>query len=214
MNLQDFYNRHLGQTCLIIGLGPNLTLTPPHWFNYPSFGVNTFYMQDIFEPTYFVGVDERLKLEDGKAIVEKYKHIPKFFPTPDWDDLEGENIYRFAHRQGGNIYVGGHSAKDKDALTRFGINYKRIMEAVLQIAWHMGFSTMLMIGIQHKPGSTRLHYWGVDAKEVEQPQDFWFAGYSECVRMMNDVKILNISMDTYVPDTVLPRGNWQDWRNT
>ena len=217
--LADFHKIHTGQTCLIVGVGPNLKLTPPELFRYPSFGVNTIYKYECWKPTYFVGVDERLKLEDGAAIVEKYKDIPKFFPAPDWDDLQGDNIYRFKHRTGSDLFIGGQSPKDADALTHKGITYRRVMDAVFQIAWHMGFTKMLMIGVQHKPydenDSDRAHFWGIDTKAyANQPFDWWFAGYRECVRAMNDVQVLNISADTYVSEDVLPRGTFTDWINT
>lgn len=219
MNIQDFHNLHKGETCLIVGVGPNLKLTPPEWFNYPSFGVNTIYHYEGWKPTYYVGVDERLRLEDGAAVVEKYKDVDKFFPRPDWDELQGEKIHRFLHRTGADLFIGGQSPRDKDALTRKGITYRRIMDTVFQIAWHMGFTTMLMIGVQHKPydeqDSDRMHFWGLDTKAVaNQPFTFWFDGYQECVRAMRDVKVLNISADTYVPEDVLPRGDWRDWKNT
>ena len=152
MNLADFHNKHSGETCLITGVGPNLHLTPPALFDYPSFGVNTVYRYAGWNPTYFVGVDHRLKVEDGAAIVKRYPDVPKFFPSPDWDDLQGENIYRFMHRQNGELFVGGQSPRDRNALLSWGITYRRIMEAVFQIAYWMGFTTMLTIGVQHKPG--------------------------------------------------------------
>jgi hypothetical protein len=218
MKLADFHNKHAGQTCLIVGVGPNLSLTPPHWFNYPSFGVNTIYKQDDFRPTYFVGVDERLRLEDGAAIVEKYPDVPKFFPSPDWDELQGENIYRFKHRTGADFIVGGQLPTHRDALAKNGITYRRIMDAVFQIAWHMGFTTMLMIGVQHKPNEgndeDRAHFWGVDTKAVSnQPTTWWFDGYKFFANAMAGVRVLNISEDTYVPDDVLPRADWRDWVN-
>jgi hypothetical protein len=58
----DFYNLHSGETCLIVGVAPNLKLTPPELFNYPSFSVNTIYHYEGWKPTYYVGVDERLSL--------------------------------------------------------------------------------------------------------------------------------------------------------
>ena len=89
----------------------------------------------------------------------------------------------------------------------------------MQIAWHMGFTTMLMIGVQHKPydeqDADRQHFWGLDAKAVpNQPFTFWFEGYQHFVKTMNGVKVLNISEDTYVPESVLPRGVFTDWINT
>lgn len=213
------YNKHKGETCLIVGVGPNLYLTPPEWFNYPSFGVNTIYRYDGWKPTYYVGVDHRLKVEDGKAVCEKYRDVIKFFPSPDFDDLQGENIYRFVHRTQGDFSQGGISARHPDALKRYGITYRRVMDAVIQIAWHMGFTTMLMIGIQHKPhdekDSDRAHFWGIDYKAIpNQPNTWWFDGYKSLSVMMNNVRLLNISEDTYVPDDVLKRDNFTNWINT
>ena len=92
----------------------------------------------------------------------------------------------------------------------------------MQIAWHMGFATMLFIGIQHKPFSPsepnadREHFWGLDAKAApQQPFGFWFDGYREVrLAMGHEVRVLNISADTYVPQDILPRDDWQKWRNT
>ena len=73
MELSEFYNLHLGQTCLLVGLGPNLHLTPPEHFDYPSISLNTMYKygekySSDWMPTYFAGVDERLEREDGEEI--------------------------------------------------------------------------------------------------------------------------------------------------
>lgn len=210
MNLADFHNLHAGQTCLIVGVGPNLEKTPPERFAYPSFGINTLYKREgTWKPTYFIGVDEELLKRDGDAIIAAYPDVPKFFPRPDFDRLQGKNIHRFAHRTGAELFIGGQSPKDKDALTHKGITYRRIMDAVFQIAYHMGFTTMLMIGIEH--GDRKGHFWG--RAEYEPQEDFHWEqiGYVECRHMMGNVKVLNISEDTYVGEEILPRGNWKDW---
>jgi hypothetical protein len=80
----------------------------------------------------------------------------------------------------------------------------------------MGFTTMLMIGVQHKPydeqDSDRAHFWGVDHKAIpNQPNDWWFDGYKYFAHNMPNVKVLNISADTYVPEDVLPRDDWKKW---
>ena len=217
MKLTDFHNLHAGQTCLIVGVGGNLELTPPQWFDYPSFGVNTIYKSvalgkfEGWRPTYFVGVDERLQREDGEAICEVYRDVPKFIPYPDRDTWQGENFHRFYHRAG-DIMVGGQSPSDPEALTR-GIGYRKIMDAVLQIAWHMGFTTMLMIGIQHKPDDQQAHFWGADVKSIPEPTfHYWFDGYSEIIRAMGrKIRVLNISEDTYVPEEIIPRDDWRKW---
>lgn len=213
MQLADFHNLHQGETALIVGVGPNLNLTPPEWFNYPSLSCNSIVKYEGWQPTYYVGVDERLRVENGAEICRKFAGIPKFFPTPDWDALQGENIYRFKHRTG-ELAIGGQSANQKDALTHKGIGYYRVMDAVIQIAWHMGFTTMLMIGVQHKPGSDLDHFWGYDAGAISQPIEHWYAGYRHWARAMGGVRLLNISADTYVPEDILPRDDWQKWKNT
>lgn len=208
--MKEFYQKHAGQTCLIVGLGPNLNLTPPEWFDYPSFGINTIYKQDAFRPTYYIGVDERLRVEDGAAVIAKYADIPKFFPSPDWDMMQGENIYRFKHEQRGNLFVGGQPPHDLRALTQWGITYRRIMDAVFQVACWMGFKTMLMIGVQHKPGTRSQMFWGEDKGEPESTFNYEELGYLECRRALG-VNILNISEDTYVPENVLPRADWRKY---
>lgn len=214
-SIAEFHNLHAGKTCLIVGVGPNLHLTPPHLFNLPSFGVNTIYKYEGWKPTYYVGVDERLRLEDGAAIVKRYPDVSKFFPSPDWDELFGPNIYRFQHRQGADFIVGGQTPAHRDALTRHGITYRRIMDAVFQIAWHMGFTTMLMIGVQHKPNEGRhddtAHFWGDDTKSVQdQPNTWWFDGY-RFFSNIKGIRVLNISEDTYVPEDVLTRDDWRKY---
>lgn len=216
MQIEDVHNLHKGQTCLIVGVGGNLPLTPPNWFNYPSFGVNTIYksagMWNGWKPTYFVGVDERLEREDGAVISDVYRDVIKFIPTPDRDSWKGENFLRFYHRPG-DIIIGGQSPADPKALTVHGIGYRKIMDAVLQIAWHMGFTTMLMIGIQHKPDDQQAHFWGQDVKSIPEPTfHYWFDGYQQIIRAMgNKIRVLNISEDTYVPEDVIPRGDWRKW---
>lgn len=218
MHIDDFYNKHKGETCLIVGVGGNLDLTPPHWFDYPSFGVNTMYKSiekgkyDGWKPTYFVGVDERLEREDGAAISEVYRDVIKFIPYPDRDTWKGENFYRFYHRAG-DVILGGRLPNQAKALTDIGVGYRKIMDAVLQIAWHMGFTTMLMIGVQHKITDQQAHFWGKDVKSIpEKDLHYWFDGYAEVIRAMGSkVKVLNISEDTYVPSEIIPRDDWRKY---
>ena len=207
-----FYNKHQGETCLIISIGPNLKLTPPEWFDYPSFGINTFYRYEGYKPTYYVGVDNRLFNEGGEEIKTVYRDIPKFIPTPDRDDIEGDNFYRFYHRPGGDIYVGGHLPTDRDALTKQGITYHRILGAVFQVAYYMGFTTMLVIGLGHKPDEESEHFWGYDPKGFKgQPPTIWFNEYRHWANLSEKVRVLNISEETYVPDWAIERDDYREW---
>lgn len=218
IQLQSFYNRHAGQTALLVGNAPNLHKTPPQWFNYPSFGLNTIYkytQQTGWKPDYWVGVDDCLFLDHGDGIRETYPDIPKFLPSPDRDWWQARNVYRFYHRTG-NIVMGGKLANQKDALS-IGLGYWNVMHVAMQLAWHMGFKTLLMIGVEQKPDAQKgltPHFWGDDPNmPIEQTDEFWNKGYSELVHSMTDVRVLNISQDTYVPEEILPRGDWKEWCN-
>ena len=215
MELSDFYNHHKGQTCLIAGMGPNLKLTPPEWFNYTSFSVNTIYMYEGWKPTYYAAVDlDMLKLYDTD-VTKKYNDVTKFFPRPDFDELQGDNIYRFYHRDC-NYWVGGMRANDAKALTRDGIGYKRIWDCVLQLVWHMGFTTVLFIGISHKPETRNVHFWGFEPRDPEYAGfEYETLGLQHFTRVLQTegVTLLNLSEDTYLPENVMPRDDWRNWKN-
>jgi len=213
MQAGDFWNKHQGETCLIVSNGPNLELTPPEWFDYPSFGINRMYRYEGWKPTYFVGVDERLWTEYKDGILNAYPEIPKFVPSPDRDDIEAPNLVRFKHFHSSGHYVGGHLPTQYEALTKHGITYQRILGAVFQIAYYMGFTTMLVIGIQHKPGDENQHFFGEDRRGFAgQPERIWFDEYRHWAHM-GKAEVLNISADTYVPEDVIPRDDYNKWVN-
>jgi hypothetical protein len=213
MQLSDFYNLHAGETCLIVGIGPNLKLTPPEWFDYPSFSVNTIYKYEGWKPDYWVAVDLRIRNRwHTVKLPEHYKDVAKFIPSPDWDVVPGD-FYRFRRRPGFDIFLGGQLPNQRQVMTQWGINYRRVMDAVLQIAWHMGFKTMLMIGIDHNPANRLAHFWGDNSWDVANSFIWEERGMEECRRTMNDVTMLNISENTYLPESVIPRDDWQKWRN-
>jgi hypothetical protein len=210
-NIGDFYNRHVGETALLVGNGPNLSKTPPEWFCYPSFGMNTihFYKGD-WKPTYYVAVDYCIYDEFGDSITKAFPDVPKFVPSPVADKWQGDNFYRFPKKTG-DIKI----PPNREDL-KYGMYFYNVMHAAIQIAWYMGFKTLLLIGVEQKPGRGELtkHFWGVDINTPESQNDMhWNTGYSLLVRALSNIKILNISQDTYVPEMVLPRDNWQDWKN-
>lgn len=208
MDYQAFRGIHKGAV-LLVGNGENLHLTPPEWFDLPSFGMNTIYRYEGWKPTYYTAVDNRVMREFGKEISEKYSDISKFIPTglKDW--------------QGENFIVFNHLADDlkrgwKPNTLQDGITYHSSMHVAMQLAFWMGFETLLMVGIHHKPGEARNHFWGSDmGMPVEVPVDDWMTGYSVLTEGMRQrgIKVLNISEDTYVPESILPRGRWKDWSN-
>lgn len=207
--MSKFYDIHKGETCLLVGNGPNLHKTPPEWFNYPSFGMNTIFYYEGWKPTYYVAVDEGVYELFGETVNQKYVGIPKFVSSPTLDVWQGEDVYHFK-KQTGDIKMPDRK-KVFDALT-----FHNVLNASMILAWHMGFTTMLIIGMEQKPGIGELkkHFWGTFEPQPETQFDtHWNIGYQNIIRAMQDVKVLNISEGTYVPESVVPRGDWREWRN-
>ena len=207
MEYQAFRNIHKGEVALLVGNGVNLKLTPPELFNLPALGMNTIYQYEGWKPTYYTAVDNRVMREFGKEIAEKYRDIPKFVPVglKEW--------------QGENFVVFNHLANDlkrgwKPNTLPDGITYHSSMHVAMQLAYWMGFTTLLMIGVHHKPGEGQAHFWGRDEGMPDiLPVSDWLMGYEVLVNGMKSkgITVLNISEDTHVPENILPRGNWKDW---
>lgn len=211
MYIDSFVNRYKGETALLVGNGENLHLTPPTNFSYPSFGMNTIFKYESWRPDYYVTVDQRVMREFGDEVAQL--DMPKFVPTPHLNDWQMDNTYRFNHL--------AHELWDEHILwnlhaLKFGFAYHSVMHATMQIAALMGFTTLLMIGVEHNPEDGRRHFWGTDIKmPMELPLNDWLRGYKVLVEGMKRYKVtvLNISENTYVADSILPRGDWRNYVN-
>ena len=141
--------------------------------------------------------------------------VPKFIPWPNLDHWQGDNFYRFYHSPEPFPPIDAGRLRNPD-MPDIGLTYGNIMHIALQLAAWMGFETILMIGVEHKPSEAREHFWGFDAGMSEfAPVADWLKGYKEIAAKLAGmgIRVLNISQDTYVPEDVLPRGDWKDWRN-
>jgi len=198
----------------MVGNGENLLKTPPEWFNYPSFGLNTiFYYKDDWKPTYYVAVDACMYEGYGEMVKAIYPEIPKFIPS-DLGNWTGENFHYFKHHKGQTI-IPGKPVTRKEAL-RDGIGFTNSMTAAMQIALYMGFTTLLMIGVEQKPGYGNLvrHFWGDDPQMFpSQTDEHWNTGYIDVQNSAPNVKVFNLSVDTYVDEDILPRDDWRNWKN-
>lgn len=211
-----FHNIHAGQTALLVGNGPNLGLTPPEWFNYPAFGTNSICMYEGWKPTYYAAVDVRAMNEFGGMVAEKYSDIPKFIPSPNLDKWTGENFYRFNYCLPGPLWRKERGRIWNPDRLEENLIFANVMHVAMQMAFYMGFTTLLIIGMQHKPGYAPYHFWGHDPyMGITTHLQNWIDGYEQLTRDMAalGVKVINISEDTYVSDKIIPRGNWREWRN-
>ena len=192
---------------MLVGNGGNLRETHPSSFPYPAIGMNTIHLLEGWQPNYYVTVDSRVHREFGEAIARRFASIPKFIPSGKLDAWQGENFVRFHQKVDDFI--------DLDQLEE-GIYFSNVMHAAMQIAYYMGFATLLIIGMEHDPRNQRAKFWGTDAGiRNEAPLAQWFKVYRLLVEEMylRGVRVLNISPNTYVPDDVIPRGDWRDYES-
>lgn len=135
-----------------------------------------------------------------------FADIPKFLPTPNLDKWQGPNIYRFRHRPGplwdhpkaGPLWP-------RDFLSDKGITYISVTHVLLQLAYFMGFTKMLCVGLDNTGGGE--HFYGPD--KARPPADKWNDGYGVLAKGFLPRKIINLSTRTKV--TKLPRDNWRNY---
>ncbi len=194
---------------MLLGNGPSLNDIPVSFLeSYPSIGCNTICEKYDFEPWYYVAVDSRVMNEYGGTVLQRFAEIPKFIPTPNLDAWQGENFVRWYHRPGPLVL------KADDFFNGAGITYISAMDVMLQLAFLMGFTTMLIVGMDH--GYRRAHFWGADEGGSNLGSGEWWSIVDDAHRELfaglcrEGVAVLNIS--THSNCRVFPRGDWKDWR--
>jgi len=212
-DLSRFENAHAGETILIVCNGENLKLTPPYLFNFPSIGLNTVHLYNDWTPTYYTAVDVRLAQEFGASILERFTNIPKIIPDrlSFWaEQSKADQFYKFEMRPG---FL--WSPNDAEELWQDSIEnmtFSNIVHVAIKIALYMGAAKILIIGMEHAPDRGKSHFWGSDENGVDDvPLPEWFEGYKQLVNgaKLHGIEILNISPETYVPETIIPRADWQ-----
>jgi len=211
---ENFHNLHEGETCLIIGNGPSLNDIPNHFLNqYTTFGSNLINRRKGFTPTYYSTVDSRVMREFRGEIMAKLFHIPKFLPSPNLDQWTGPNIYRFRHRPGplwphalaGELWP-------RELLHDKGITYTTVTHVLMQLAYYMGFNTMLFVGLDNTPRRGQ-HFYSGDEWKGQPDMDVWDRGYGALrhgmIMSRPTIKMWNLS--TYSEVTTIPKGDWRDW---
>lgn len=134
--LADYKDKHNGEACVVIGNGPSLDKTPLAELtkNRVSFGSNKIYNYP-FEPTYYTVIDHEM-LHDciGKISELKSKvFVPRGIPVPGSEQLQLRVSAQFSEDIEECVYIGG---------TVTFVN--------LQLAYYMGFETVLMVGVDHR----------------------------------------------------------------
>jgi hypothetical protein len=151
--LLQFYNKHKGERCFIIGNGPSLNKHDLSLLEGEKvFAVNSFYYKTYetgFKPTFFVVEDEMVMKENYKKFLE-YDVQYKFFPT-EYKSYHPayKNVYFFRMNHG--FYQDGSPYYNLPRFSTDPIKGLYCGQSVtyinLQLAFFMGFSDVYLIGM-------------------------------------------------------------------
>jgi hypothetical protein len=140
MNWENaFADKHAGKTALIIGNGPSLRDVPVKFLKrYKTFGTNRIYLLENFTATYYASVNP-LVIQQSATEINAYGAKAKFIADGEAFRIEGAyplcsvGNWTFSYNPAAYIFEG------------FTVTY-----VCMQLAFHMGFTTVLLVGVDHK----------------------------------------------------------------
>lgn len=153
--LTTMKDAHLGERCFIIGNGPSLKVTDlKKLMGEYTFGMNRFYLMFPelgFSTTYYISVNS-LVIEQCAEDIRDLR-VPKFLSWRSRDLIQPTEDMLFLH----TTYTGAKFARDARGRLWEGAT---VTYVALQLAYHMGFKQVILIGIDHsfstkgKPNTT------------------------------------------------------------
>jgi hypothetical protein len=144
--IKSYKNCHIGERCFIIANGPSLsTMNLDLLSNEISFGLNRIYLNfenSSFRPTYYVAANE-LVVGQFQEDISKL-NMPKFL---NWNKRSGfktndPNIIFIKPK----LVVNDYFEKDLTHPFVFG---GTVTFVTLQLAYYMGFQTVILLGLDH-----------------------------------------------------------------
>lgn len=142
--LSKLKDSHQGERCFLIGNGPSLKVTDLSRLNNDfSFGFNRIFLaaEELgFIPSCLVSIND-LVIEQSSAELQELK-MPKFFSWRSRRWLQMTNDTHFIYTS----YTGPHFSKDVTGRVWEGAT---VTNVALQLAFHMGFAKVILIGVDH-----------------------------------------------------------------
>ena len=134
-----FADTHSGETAVIIGNGPSLKSVPVEFLKkYKTFGTNRIHLLPDFTATYYTSVNP-LVIQQSADEINAYPARAKFiadaeaYRIPGAYPLYSVGNWTFSYSPAAYIFEG------------FTVTY-----VCMQLAFHMGFETVLLVGVDHK----------------------------------------------------------------
>lgn len=140
--IKDFKDKHVKDTCFVLGNGPSLKHADRSFWKYlHTFGTNRCYLLDGFTPDYYVCVNPLVleQYHDEIAELDTIKFIPEHV---SFDNKNGE-VIRIDTSEG----MPGFYSPEEPMWEGHTVTY-----VCLQIAYYMGFETVILDGIDHYYG--------------------------------------------------------------
>lgn len=134
MSFHHLKDSQKGKTCIVIGNGPSLRTVPREFFaKYSTFGCNLIYKLP-YVPDYYTAIDT-LGIENNWAGMEAIPAPVKF--VREGSQLSGYPLHcvsRWEFSLQPNVWVW----------------HQNCTFVMLQIAYYLGFSTILLVGVDHR----------------------------------------------------------------
>lgn len=143
--IQQYHNLHRGHRCFIIGNGPSLKQTDLTKLESEfTFGMNRIYLlfpELKFSSTYYVAIND--------LVIEQCAHEIARLPLPKF--IAWHSHHHFKENSKDLIYLyttftGPRFSRD---LTRRIWEGATVTNVALQLAFYMGFETVILIGVDH-----------------------------------------------------------------
>jgi hypothetical protein len=222
--IQQFKDIHKGETCLVIGNGPSLDNTPLEKLvdKYKTFAANKIYDSAVHPdiiPDYWTCIDDLMLtdcvpylLAHPEFIAERF--VPRTIPLPKSHGLTTIVDIGFSTNAAEKVFLGG---------TVTCVN--------LQLAYYMGFSTVLLVGIDHaypksskdgRPGSKFIaqgkdedHFasksgeYFAEGKIYNRPELDAIERYFFPLAKRNIKRIVNLTPES--AEQVFEKGKFEEW---
>lgn len=138
--ITKYKNKYAGETCVIIGNGPSLDDTSLYELGkkYVTFGSNKIY-QYPFTPTFYLCFDRDMLhdcvpwLLDNRNYQPDAIFVPRSYPVPGSIGLNVAYSLGFSPDASEGVYIAG-----------------TVTMIALQLAYYMGFTKALLVGLDHK----------------------------------------------------------------
>lgn len=142
--LRAMKNIHQGERCVIIGNGPSLNKTDVSRIqNEYTFGLNRIYLafEDWgFETSFLLSVNDLVVEQCAEDLMQL--SMPRFFSWGARKWLTPQENLHFLY----TTYTGPKFSQDISGRVWEGAT---VTYSALQLAYHMGFSTVILIGVDH-----------------------------------------------------------------